>query len=291
MLTYEPGERGEWLAATNAGRLVVVRMGAARSTIGSIWTSFVAGDGVQGVLDELTSGGLFQTPPFAVLTWDGSVSDGPVAVRAIVRGDITLRLTTVTGQLQQTYKDEDLKDVPVARITLPTVLNIPDVVVAKAVEFTGDTETPIDQLRAIERALKTQGFLSHGLASDGIPSRAGHGADRIDELFTRSQMVGDQEQYASAMALMARTLGFPARVVMGFAADVPEGADSVEITGTDVTAWVEVAFEGVGVWRRVWSARHHNRSSGRDGGKHQIADRIRLEPTPEGRLTLVAFTQ
>ena len=41
----------------------------------------------------------------------------------------------------------------------------------------------------------------------------------------------------------------------------------------------------------MWSARHHNRSSGRDGGKHQIADRIRLEPTPEGRLTLVAFTQ
>lgn len=153
---------------------------------------------------------------------------------------------TMSAQLQQTYKDEDLKNVPVARFTLPPVLNIPDVVVAKAIEFTGDTETPIDQLRAIERALKTRGFLSHGLASDGIPSRAGHGADRIDELFTRSQMVGDQEQYASAMALMARTLGFPARVVMGFAPDVPEGADSVEITGTDVTAWVEVAFEGVG---------------------------------------------
>ena len=100
MLTYEPGERGEWLAATNAGRLVVVRMGAARSTIGSIWTSLVADDGVQGVLDELTSGGLFQTPPFAVLTWDGSDSDGPVAVRAIVRGDITLRLTTMSGQVE-----------------------------------------------------------------------------------------------------------------------------------------------------------------------------------------------
>ena len=73
---------------------------AARSAVGSIWTSLIAGDGVQGVLDVLTSGGLLQTPPFAVLTWDGSVSDGPVAVRAIVRGDITLRLTTVTGQVE-----------------------------------------------------------------------------------------------------------------------------------------------------------------------------------------------
>ncbi len=153
---------------------------------------------------------------------------------------------TVNAQLQQTYKDEDLEDVPVAQMTLPPVQNIPDVVVAKAIEFVGEAETPIDQLRAIEQALKTQGFLSHGLASDGVPSRAGHGADRIDELFTRSHMVGDQEQYAAAMALMARSLNFPARVVMGFAPEVPDGAESVEITGTDVTAWVEVAFEGVG---------------------------------------------
>ncbi|TFD55279.1 transglutaminase domain-containing protein [Cryobacterium frigoriphilum] len=153
---------------------------------------------------------------------------------------------TIAAALQQTYRDEDLENVPVAQLTLPTVQNIPDVVVAKADEFVGTTETPIDQLRAIEQALKTQGFLSHGLASDGAPSRAGHGADRIDELFTRSQMLGDQEQYASAMALMARSLNYPARVVMGFAPEVPEGADSVEITGTNVTAWVEVAFEGIG---------------------------------------------
>jgi transglutaminase-like putative cysteine protease len=152
----------------------------------------------------------------------------------------------VTAELQQTYKDEDLEAVPVARVALPPVENIPDVVVAKAVEFIGDAQTPIDQLRAIEKALKTQGFLSHGLASDGIPSRAGHGADRIDELFTRSQMVGDEEQYAAAMALMARNLGLPARVVMGFAPDVPEDAASVEITGNDVTAWVEVAFDKIG---------------------------------------------
>ena len=153
---------------------------------------------------------------------------------------------TVNAMMQQTYRDEDLQDVPVADVTQPSVENIPDVVVAKAIEYAGTADTPIDSLRAIEQALKTKGFLSHGLASDGIPSRAGHGADRINELFTRTQMVGDQEQYAAAMALMARSLDYPARVVMGFAPDVPEDAGTVEITGTDVTAWVEVAFEGVG---------------------------------------------
>ena len=59
-------------------------------------------------------------------------------------------------------------------------------------------------------------------------------------------MVGDEEQYAAAMALMARHLGYPARVVMGFAPEIAEGGDEVEVLGADVTAWVEVPFEGVG---------------------------------------------
>jgi hypothetical protein len=59
-------------------------------------------------------------------------------------------------------------------------------------------------------------------------------------------MVGDEEQYASAMALMARHLGYPARVVMGFAPEIAEGDEQVEVLGGDVTAWVEVPFEGVG---------------------------------------------
>ena len=141
---------------------------------------------------------------------------------------------------------DELLDTPVANLAMPAVENAPDVVSAKADEYVGEATTPIEQLRAIETGLKTNGFLSHGLASDTVPSRAGHGADRIIELFTRTQMVGDEEQYASAMALMARHLGYPARVVMGFAPEVREDAQSVEVVGGDVTAWVEVPFEGVG---------------------------------------------
>ncbi|MFC6355196.1 transglutaminase-like domain-containing protein [Luethyella okanaganae] len=147
---------------------------------------------------------------------------------------------------QASVSDDALADVPVAEIAQPSVQDLPDIVVAKAVEFSGEAETPIAKLRAIEQRLKTQGFLSHGLASDAVPSRAGHGADRMIELFTRTQMVGDQEQYASAMALMARDLGYPARVVMGFAPDIPDGGGTVGVVGDDVTAWVEIAFLGVG---------------------------------------------
>jgi hypothetical protein len=71
-------------------------------------------------------------------------------------------------------------------------------------------------------------------------------------------MVGDDEQYASAMALMAREMGLPARVVLGFvpgdddtadaAADAPAADPDapVVVTGADVRAWVEISFAGYG---------------------------------------------
>ncbi len=147
---------------------------------------------------------------------------------------------------QQQPSIAELAEVPVASVELPPVQSVPDVVTAKAQEWAGTATAPAEQLEAIRQALVTQGFLSHGRASDSAPSRAGHGADRMSELLERPQMVGDQEQYASVFALMARSLGFPARVVMGFAPEVPEGGAPVTVTGDDVTAWVEVPFEGVG---------------------------------------------
>lgn len=93
---------------------------------------------------------------------------------------------------------------------------------------------PGERLAAMLDALRTDGYISHGLADDEPPSRSGHGADRLSELVTAPRMIGDAEQYAAAAALMARQLGFPARVVFGF---VPE--DGV-VRGADVSAWIEV---------------------------------------------------
>lgn len=152
---------------------------------------------------------------------------------------------TVDAQQQEVIPVSDLSGAEVASLQLPAIDGSPDIVTVKAQEFTGSVTDPIAQLEAIRTKLVQTGFLSHGRASDSVPSRAGHGADRITELLERNQMVGDEEQYASAFALMARSLGYPARVVMGFAPDIVEGA-AVEVTGDDVTAWVEVAFDGVG---------------------------------------------
>jgi transglutaminase-like putative cysteine protease len=176
----------------------------------------------------------------------------------------TVRINTVTGTAAVTSgvakgleytvgvdtpslpNDKALASVPAAKLTLPPVTNVPDVVASKAEEYAGTAKTTIQQLRNIEKSLKTIGYLSHGLASDPVPSRAGEGSDRMAELFSKEPMVGDEEQYASAFALMARSLGYPSRVVMGFAPKVAKGQSSVAVTGKDVTAWSEVAFAGVG---------------------------------------------
>ncbi len=153
---------------------------------------------------------------------------------------------TVEAETQQVFQPDELTDVGTATFPLPPVSVIPDIVASTATDLAGDATTPIDRLRAIETALQTTGYLSHGAADDAVASRAGQGADRMVELFTRTQLIGDEEQYASAFALMARSMDYPARVVMGFAPEVREGQDSVVVMGKDVTAWVEVAFEGVG---------------------------------------------
>lgn len=171
-----------------------------------------------------------------------SLTGTTVLTSGLVKGDSY----TVDAEEQEVIPASELADAKVAALQLPAVDGSPDIVTVKAQEYAGATATPIAQLEAIRIALVENGFLSHGRASDSVPSRAGHGADRVTELLERNQMVGDQEQYASAFALMARSFGYPARVVMGFAPEVLDGGGPVEVTGDDVTAWVEVAFADVG---------------------------------------------
>ncbi|WP_448317663.1 transglutaminase family protein, partial [Streptomyces sp. CO7] len=55
--------------------------------------------------------------------------------------------------------------------------------------------------------------------------------------------------FSFAMAAMARSLGIPARVAVGFAPGAERGDGSVEVNLQDAHAWPELYFEGVG-WTR-----------------------------------------
>ena len=132
----------------------------------------------------------------------------------------------------------------VASASVPSLERVPDAISKVATDYTADATTPLEQLRALEKRLR-EGFYSDG--SDN-KSRAGHTAERVASMLTAPALIGDDEQYAVAMALMARQLGLPARVVLGFYpdADKTPAGDSLEVTGTMAHVWVEVPFEGAG---------------------------------------------
>ncbi|WP_157155578.1 transglutaminase family protein [Diaminobutyricimonas sp. LJ205] len=124
---------------------------------------------------------------------------------------------------------------------MPALDQVPEELSTALDEYTAGIDGPGRQLVAMLDGLARDGYVSHG--AEGEPaSRSGHSANRIAELFTQTPMIGDAEQYATAAALMAREIGFPARVVIGFAPEDSDGGTTM-VTGADVSAWLEVHTE------------------------------------------------
>ncbi|MGQ0574921.1 MAG: transglutaminase TgpA family protein [Pseudonocardia sp.] len=80
--------------------------------------------------------------------------------------------------------------------------------------------------------------------SYSLATAPGNGDDALVEFLTTGR-TGYCEQFASAMAVMLRTLGVPARVAVGFTAGV-ESDDHRTVATADAHAWVEVWFAGQG---------------------------------------------
>ena len=136
-------------------------------------------------------------------------------------------------------------------------------------------------LEELVTLLRERGYLSHGLSLDTTapawmaelpgytfqPSASGHSLARVGALFTRLldretdpraeasgnyvAAIGDDEQFAVAVALIARELGFPSRVVMGARLSSADPTLSTCENGLcraqDLAAWTEVQDEA-GRW-------------------------------------------
>ena len=130
------------------------------------------------------------------------------------------------------------------------------------------------ELAGLVKLLRERGYLSHGLSEGAStpvwaqalgdyafqPSASGHSLARIDTMFSRLleresdpraaasgnyvAAIGDDEQFAVAVALMARELGFPSRVVLGARLTAAEpglsACDDGACRAEDLTAWTEV---------------------------------------------------
>lgn len=157
---------------------------------------------------------------------------GTAAVVALLESGDGYSLDAV---VPRTPTSQQLETITPGSATVPDPVSVPEELTAALDEYVRGTEAPGDRLTAALDGLRSDGYISHGQVAEGEPaSRSGHAADRIAELFTSPRMLGDAEQYAVAAALMASELGFPARVVMGFA------PTSNQVRGEDVTAWIEV---------------------------------------------------
>lgn len=175
-------------------------------------------------------------------TYYSSGTDTAVSTVGLSEGDRYSVQTTIAAE----HTDEQIGDAAFGAVRLPKNENVPEELTSLAGETVSEAETPIEQVRALESFLSEDGFFSHGLQGE-VNSRAGHTAERISTLIGGQQMVGDDEQYAVTMALLADELGMPARVVMGFyPEEAQQGAAEFTATGDNIHAWVEVNFDGFG---------------------------------------------
>jgi transglutaminase-like putative cysteine protease len=127
--------------------------------------------------------------------------------------------------------------------------NIDPRVQSLALSIARDKADPFAKALAIQDYLRSPAF-KYNLDVPGL-SRGGNQLRR----FLLEVREGYCEQFAAAMAAMARVVGIPSRVAVGFTSGVPVG-DHWEVGSKDAHAWPELYFPGVG-----W---------------------VRFEPTPRG---------
>lgn len=163
-------------------------------------------------------------------------SDTGAVVTGLVPGDSY----TLTAVIPRQPTTGQLSSLEPGTATLPPVSVVPDDLAAALDDYVSGVTGPGARLVAMLDGLRRDGYISHGVSPTEPESRSGHAADRITELLTAQRMIGDQEQYAVTAALMARQLGFPARVVFGFAPTDIDPDGQTAVTGGDVSAWIEV---------------------------------------------------
>lgn len=117
--------------------------------------------------------------------------------------------------------------------------DIPDRVKDFAYELTKDEDTRYDKLKAIEEYLI-------GYEYSYTPGRVPEGADFVD-YFLFENKKGYCTSFATAIAVLGRSIGIPTRYVEGYVVDYGDKDDSgYLVRNSDAHAWAEAYFDGVG---------------------------------------------
>lgn len=124
-----------------------------------------------------------------------------------------------------------------AYTSLPS--GMPDEVKRLAKEVTEGRQSDYEKAQALQEWFRGPEF-TYSTTPD-----SGNGNDALVEFL--HDKVGYCEQFSSAMAVMARILGIPARVAVGLHYDGQgDDSDAYEFSSHDLHAWPELYFEGAG---------------------------------------------
>ena len=125
------------------------------------------------------------------------------------------------------------------------------IVAQTAREVVGTAETDYAKALALQNWFRGPEFTY----SESAPVDEGYDGSGIDVIpqFLRAKS-GYCVHYASTMAIMARTLGIPSRIAVGFLPGTAQPENDAttaayEVTSQDLHAWPELYFEGIG-WQR-----------------------------------------
>ncbi len=166
---------------------------------------------------------------FNVATETGIIPDGvPAGLRYMITAAAAIPPTTAQLSDAAPYGAPD-----------PSIV-IPPGIQAFADAHDGSAGSPVAKVLMLAAYLKDNGRYSDGGGSQSFIA-AGHSSGRLTTFLQSVQIVGDGEQYAGAMALLANAVGVPARVSLDGTVE-PDGS----IHGRDVHADVELRLAQYG---------------------------------------------
>ena len=108
-----------------------------------------------------------------------------------------------------------------------------------AERWTADASSDYRKVLAIQQHFQDGGFV---YSADVEPL---NNADALLEFLTQTR-AGFCQQYSSAMAVLVRALGLPARIAVGYRAGTLQQDGSYLVRTNDAHVWVEVLFAGYG---------------------------------------------
>jgi len=202
-------------------------------------------------------------------------TDTALTTARLGAGDV-LRLAVSARPEPSSEDDQDRTSLGASQMAVPQATGVPDVLGGFASDAMTGKGSAFEQMAALEAALQ-EGYFSDG--SDGL-SRSGHTNERLTSMFSAEMLIGDDEQYATAMALMANQLGVPTRLVLGFdPGDERVPGSPWDVHGSDARVWVESHFDQAG-WIRFEPTPDRDRTPQTQVPRPKPQPRPMVEPPP-----------